>query len=147
MKKTILLVFLACLVIVSCDSDTKDNPVIDENPIDSLILETEKQVLYDETIKVNAGSYVKYGFFVKFNTNLRLEVKSDLDFNVWLISEDEIDDFERGETFEYNANASRTKITSFNTDVILGMGWHYVVLDNKYSWFTAKNISIKLIAG
>ena len=148
MRKAFLLIVLlfVCLTIISCP-DINNDPVIDNNLPDNQIKEPEKQVLYDETIKVNAGSYVKYGFLLYSNTNVRIEVKSELDFNVWLILADEIDDFERNETFEYNANASRQKITSFSTDVVLGLGWHYIVLDNKYAWFTAKNISIKVVVG
>ena len=103
--------------------------------------------LLDETVRVPAGGYKAWELPMEKGDLLYLKLESDTDVNVWLLTPREYEAFKNNETFRYHAEASRKKTLGFTvTYVIPEKDTYYFVLDNKFSWFTSKVVSVYLKA-
>jgi len=145
MKKAvvIILLFLVTLLLSSCEDGCEKEL--------KLVSRKEKPpvVLLNETTKIDAGNHRAWGIYVSvdhaMNATLHIEVKSNLDLNVWLVSGNEYSHLKRGESFSYFPTASRQRVIEFTCDFPVRLpGYYYLVLDNRFSIFTSKTASVKV---
>jgi hypothetical protein len=145
MKKLIVLsLSLVSVLFFSCMPD-HDNSVEKHNTLNPVVPEHETSVLIDETVNVPAGSYRAYNLYGRVGYTIHIDISSDTDVNVWVMSEGEYSHFKKGESFDSVSSASREKVLKFSCDFSTS-GSYYLVLDNKFSWLTSKNVSVKAVS-
>lgn len=138
-----LSLLLLCFIFNSCTSED-ENQKTESSVLPNTIIQHEPIVIIDETVKVNAGTYLHWTIPLKVNDLLHCEINSDTDINVWFMSKREFESYERNEVFNIYTGASRKETLRFSFDFTVPEdGDYYLVLDNKSSWFTSKNVSVK----
>jgi len=100
----------------------------------------------NETKKIDAGTYAAWSLFLLKGNELRGEISClNQDINVWLLSPPAYEAFVAGKEFVPYWQASRERIVQFAFDFTAPeLGWYYLVLDNKFSWFTSKTVTVDL---
>jgi hypothetical protein len=124
----LLLVPFLSVFLLACDDNCPDDcrdgfyPVISEG--------AKSVVLIDETVDVSADGHKSYKLDARRGYCFRIDIVSDTDVSVWVMSEDEYFRFEKGESFDYVSSASREKVKRFSYDLKDVYGSYYLVLDD-----------------
>lgn len=100
----------------------------------------------DETIKIENRSYRHWILSLKKGSTLHGEVKLEkYDINIWLLKPREFEAFKSKDEFSGLPGASSYRTQHFIFDFhIPETGKYYFVLDNRYSYFNDKYVSVYL---
>jgi len=107
------------------------------------IFNTKPLVYIAEFVVVSASNYINRKMVLDKGDKIRVDITSDTALNVWLMSEIEFIFFVRQEQFNFFREGSSKQIKSFKSDFIVPESGEYrLVLDNRFSLFTNKNVSV-----
>jgi len=114
---------------------------------DGASLTPQKKTLINQTYNVPAASYQQLGFTFPQNSVVEINFQSNLDINVWFVTEADLIAFSRNSRFSYYPTASGQRIYNGNFTIkIPTTGSYYFVLDNKFSIMTPKRVSVSMTA-
>jgi len=107
------------------------------------VFRTSPLVYIAENVKVSPSTYLSWEMVLAKGDKIQVEVTSDTGVNVWLFSEQEFNFFEKNEKFNFFREGSKEKVTDFSFSfVVPESGKYRLVLDNRFSWFTSKNVFV-----
>ena len=107
------------------------------------VFNTDPLVYIANFVTVRASSYLSWNMILNKDDKIQVKITSDTDINVWLVSELEFDHFAKNEDFNFIREGSSKRIINFNFDfVVPESGGYRLVLDNKFSLLTSKNVSV-----
>ena len=109
----------------------------------------EPKVIADETVKIGAGSFKEWTIYGKTGEKIHFEVKSDLSVNVlFLPGDEEMANYAEDKPYIHYAEYSGQQVYTLTKDFpIPQTGYFYLVVDNKFSWFTSKTVYVKITIG
>jgi hypothetical protein len=137
-KVGLIILLIATVISVGCVSDESGSPS-----------KKQKQILVDETRKIDAGGYWYAGWELPRDTHItgRLSVQ-DKDVDFYLIQGDrELESFKRLETFYYIPEYSKKNIQRTTFDfVVPEKDKYYFVISNIDSIATSKYVTLYIEA-
>lgn len=117
-------------------------------PVPDVPPEPVERQLIDATINIGAGGHAVWSLLLSNGNILHGEIEclnKNVDINVWLLSPWQLKAFKAGDEFFPYWEASRERIVKGSFDFTVPEdGWYYLVIDNKFSWFTSKTVSVNL---
>jgi len=139
---------IACLIILTSlillpGCAEEEMPTYDPEPLPNVLpVET---ILLEESVKVGPGTYRAWEFSLLIGSELHGEIASNSDVNVWFLSPREYTAFQAGDTFYCEKEASRERTLGYKfIYAVQGSHKYYLVLDNRFSWITSKDVSVYL---
>jgi len=105
----------------------------------------EAKIIADEKLEIAAGTYKEYKIYINVGDKIHYEVTSDTQVNVWFMSDDQFWNFANNQGFEPNSEYSGRRIYDIVKDFSIRIkGYYYLVIDNTFSWFTSKTVTVKI---
>ena len=107
------------------------------------VFNTDPLIYISDFATVQAGDYFSKKMVLSKGDKLQVAITSSNTINVWLVSELEFDSFVKNEDFNFFREGSSNQIINFNFDfVVPESGGYRLVLSNRFSVFTSKNVSV-----
>ena len=102
-------------------------------------------VILNEGITISAGNYTFWELSLSTGWKLSGSITSSATVNIWLLTQREFEAFKNGETFHNISAGSRERTLGFSfTYGVSETQKYYIVVDNKFSSFTSKNVWVYL---
>lgn len=107
------------------------------------LFNTDTLVYIADSAVVYASSYHSWDMVLNKGDKIQVSITSDTDVNVWLIPSEEFEFFVNGENFNFVREGSASRVVKFDFDFVVSEpGGYKLVLDNKFSWLTSKNVFV-----
>ncbi len=144
-------ILLVCGVILILIMGCEEEPVIEPDPVFGtdpvgeqwIPPDPTETVMFDESFRVPAGQYKSWTLTLASGDVLYEEIGTNSEVNIWLLLPREYEAFANGDNFHSLPTPSREKTLGFKaTYTIPNTGDYHFVVDNKFSWFTSKSVSV-----